>query len=342
MSAGISFYVGTYTDKLSEGIYTYSLLDDGNIEFLRLAAKVENPSFLTKSSDGRYLIAVNENEIGTVSSFQIQGDSLHLLNQQTSGGKHPCFVATNDEGFVLTANYSSGNVGLLKIGDDGALSSLLDVQQHTGTGSHERQDEPHAHSVWFTPDGSDIISVDLGTNELIFSSLDPQTNKLKPTSQTPLKMKPGAGPRHLAFHPKQPWIYVINELNSSVSRIKKDESGYSLEASYSTLPENYSDENYTADIHISKDGRFLYASNRGHNSLSIFAIDSNGDLILKGHASTRGEWPRNFALSPDDSFLLVANQHSDNIVSFKRDSETGMLDYGSETEVPTPVCILFE
>ena len=341
MSTGTTFYVGTYTEKQSEGIYTYSLFDDGTLALVGLAAEAENPSFLTKSTDGRILIAVNENEAGTVSSFKILGDSLQFMNQQSSGGKHPCFVAINDAGSVLTANYSSGTVGLLQLMDDGAMSSLLDVQQHEGQGSHERQDGPHAHSVWFAPDGLAIISVDLGTNELVFSTLDPQNQKLQPAAQQSLKMEPGAGPRHLAFHPEQSWAYVINELNSTISRIQKDENGYSLKTSYSTLPEGYSGENYTADIHISKDGRFLYASNRGHNSIAIFAIENDGNLVLKGHESTRGEWPRNFALSPDDAYLLVANQHSDNIVSFKVEPDTGRLEFVSEIHAHTPVCILF-
>ena len=341
MPEGIPFYVGTYTDGQSEGIYKFALSDEGALKRIGLVANSENPSFLTKSTDGRFLLAVNENQTGTVSSYKIEKDSLYFMNQRPSGGAHPCFVTVNKKGQVLVANYSGGNVGLLQLEETGQLSPLLDVQQHTGTGSHDRQDGPHAHSVWFDSDEKTLIAVDLGTNELIFSTFDPQAKKLVLASQPSLKMEPGAGPRHLVFHPKQPWIFVINELNSTVSRIEKDEKGYSLKASYSTLPKAYSEENYTADIQISKDGRFLYASNRGHNSVAIFAISNDGNLVLKGHESTRGEWPRNFALSPNDSFLLVANQHSDNIVVFKKDTDSGMLTYISETEVSTPVCLLF-
>lgn len=335
------FYVGTYTNNQSEGIYTYSLMENGHIEMVGQTAKTENPSFITKSADGRYLIAVNENEAGTVVLFKIVGEQLKFINKQSSGGAHPCFVTINDEGFVLVANYSGGNVGLLQITDDGSLSPLLDVQQHKGKGNHERQDGPHAHSVWFEPDKNTIISVDLGTNELLFSAIDQNSKKLYSLEPSGLKMDPGAGPRHLAFHPDQPWIYVVNELNSTVSLVKKDAHGYRVNSSYSTLPEKYTQENFCADIHISTDGRFLYASNRGHNSIAIFSIEADGTLLLQEHESTRGDWPRNFALSPNNDFLLVANQYSDNIVSFKRDPRTGSLEYITEVSAYTPVCILF-
>lgn len=341
MQSETIFYLGTYTNARSEGIYKYSLLDNGEMEEIGLMGKTENPSFITKSADGRYLIAVNENEAGTVSSFEIHEDSLEFINQSASGGAHPCFVTTNEEGSVLVANYSGGNIGFLELMGNGALSPLRDVQQHTGKGTHERQDAPHAHSVWFDPVDNTVISVDLGTNELLFSTIDPNAKKLVPFTQNALKMDPGAGPRHLGFHPEQPWIYVINELNSTVSLITKDESGYSLGSAYSTLPENYSEENTTADIHISEDGRFLYASNRGHNSIAIFSIEADGGLTLLGHESTQGNGPRNFSLSPDNAFLLVANQHTNNIVSFKRDKKTGSLEFIAEVQAPTPVCILF-
>ena len=338
---GTEFYVGTYTNKNSEGIYKYSLLDNGKIVLIGLAAKSENPSFITKSADNRYLIAVNENKEGTVESFKINDDSLEFINKSSSGGEHPCFVTANSEGYILVANYSSGTIGLLQVMNNGKLSPLLDEQQHFGEGTHQRQKSPHAHSVRFNPAERGIISVDLGTNELIFSSIDSKLNKFTPSTKNTLKMESGAGPRHLSFHPNREWIYVVNELNSTVSLIKKDESGFTLKSSYTTLPENYTEENTCADIHISSDGRFLYASNRGHNSIAIFSIESDGELLMLGQELTRGDGPRNFALSPDNNFLLVANQNSDNIVSFKRDTETGKLEYVSDVKAHTPVCILF-
>ncbi len=341
MPQATQFYVGTYTNGQSEGIYAYSLLDNGTIDSIGLVAITENPSFLTRGKAGRYLLAVNENEEGTISSFEIQADRLEFINQQSSGGAHPCFVNTNEEGYVLVANYSGGNVGLMQMTENGALSKLLNVQQHAGRGTHARQDAPHAHSVWFDPDGKTIISVDLGTNELIFSRIDTKTSKLVPFTQPKLQLDPGAGPRHLSFHPHQPWIYVVNELNSTVSLIKKEGDAYILTASFSTLPEGYAQDNTCADIHVSNNGRFLYASNRGHNSIAIFYIESNGNLALQGHETTRGDGPRNFALSPDNAFLLVANQHTNNIVSFKRDEKTGGLEFITEVKAHAPVCILF-
>ncbi|WP_462317173.1 lactonase family protein [Marinilabilia sp.] len=338
---GTDFYVGTYTRKNSQGIYKYKLWSDGRMEDLGLAAKSENPSFITKSADNKYLIAVNENKKGIVESFKICKEGLKSLNKRSSGGSHPCFVTSTSDGCVLVANYSSGNIGFLEINNNGKLSALLDTQQHKGSGTHKRQEGPHAHSVWYNPHEENYISVDLGTNELIFLSINRDTKKLYKDVPPALKMETGAGPRHLSFHPTKNWIYVINELNATVSLIKKKEGNYKLISSYSTLPEGFSGTKSCADIHISKDGKFLYASNRGHNSIAVFLIEADGSLLLLDIESTRGNGPRNFALSPDNKFLLVAHQHTDNIVSFKRDNKTGLLEYVSEVKAHTPVCLLF-
>lgn len=341
-----NFYIGTYTENESKGIYKYALNSNGSLAKVGLVAESENPSFITKSKDDKYLIAVNEidvNGVGAVESFLIEKDSLKIINKSSSGGAHPCFVTVNDQGYVLTANYTGGNVGLLKISDDGKLSTLLDVQQHFGKGTTDRQKSPHAHSAWFNPFNDDIISVDLGTNELWFSKIDSAENKLVFTPQQKLKMNDGAGPRHLDFHPNKKWIYVLNELDCTVTLVQKSESGeYFKGDSYSTLPEEFTDYNKCADIHITKDGNFLYASNRGHNSIAIFEIDNlNGDLKLISLEPTQGNFPRNFVLSPDEKYLLVANQKTDNIVSFKRNKESGLLEFVAEIDAPTPVCILF-
>lgn len=338
---GTAFYVGTYTNKDSKGIYKYKLLENGKVESIGLVAQTESPSFLTKSVDNKYLLAVSESEKGTVESYKIGKDSLEFINRSKSGGAHPCFVTVNDAGQVLVANYSGGNISLLELMSNGELSSLLDVQQHHGKGPTNRQKAPHAHSTWFAPTNNSIVSVDLGTDELIFSTIDAQSKKLVPYTQHKLKMEAGAGPRHLSFHPNNKWIYVVNELNSTVSLVTEEEGKYTLKSSVSTLPEEYTEKNLCADIHVSKDGKFLYVSNRGHNSIAIFSINENGELTSVGHELTRGDWPRNFALSPDNNFLLVAHQHSGNIVSFKRNTETGELDYISEIMAGTPVCILF-
>jgi 6-phosphogluconolactonase len=341
-----SFYVGTYTTSESRGIYKYLLQKDGSLEHIGLAAKSENPSFLTMSADKKFILAVNEidNEgVGTVESFLITDDSLAFISRSSSGGAHPCFVAINELGFVLTTNYTSGNVGLLRLNKNGELSPLLDVQTHIGSSTHKNQKGPHAHSAWFVPSDNTIIAVDLGTNDLWFSQLDTGLQKLIPSDPQTLAMQPGAGPRHLAFHPNGQWIYVVNELGCTITLVRKtDNSNYKKSVSFSTLPISYTEPNTCADIHISSDGKFVYASNRGHNSIAIFkVIADTGSLSLIGHQPTFGYAPRNFSLSPDDNFLLVANQHTNNIVSFKRDKINGLLIYLQQIDAPTPVCILF-
>ena len=344
---GIAFYVGTYTDGDSEGIYEYELLRDGSLKQRGLRATTENPSFLFKSNDGKFLLAVNEvmNEdgVGFVSSFRIEEDSMAFINKVSSGGGHPCHITMNAENFIVVSNYSGGNMGLIQLESDGQLSDLLDVQQHSGKGIHDRQDGPHAHSGWFTKDGS-LVSVDLGTNQLWFSRIDSATKKFVPMEPANFTMDEGAGPRHLAFHPEKQWIYVVNELSSSVALLKRNaESGlHEIVQTISTLPEGFESFNSCADIHISSDGKYVYASNRGHNSIVIFSVNERtGELQLTGHVATEGKTPRNFALSPKEDFLLVANQDSHNIVSFKRNPATGLLSLVDEISAPKPVCILF-
>ncbi|MFB9054500.1 lactonase family protein [Formosa undariae] len=341
------FYVGTYTNKGSKGIYKYALNADGTFTNLGLKAIAENPSFLTLSSDKKNLIAANEIDSdgsGAITSFAIEKDSLIFKNTIPSGGTNPCFVAANSDNYVLAANYSSGTVGLLSLKEDGSLSDLLATQKHIGKGTTSRQEAPHAHSAWFEPHSNTIISIDLGTNQLWFSQIDTETNALQPTEPLLLDMAEGAGPRHLSFHPNSKWIYVLNELNNTVTRIEKSsDKEYLIKESISTLPSDYNKENTSADIHISNDGSFLYTSNRGHNSIAIYKVDkTNGTLALIGYESTHGKDPRNFSLSPSNGFIVVANQNSDNLVSFKRDTETGTLQFVDEINAPTPVCVLFE
>jgi 6-phosphogluconolactonase len=340
------FYVGTYTRNESKGIYQYEIDATGALKKVGLAVETENPSFLAKSKNGKYLIAANENSDdkgggGTVSSFEIAGESLKFIDKKSSGGDSPCFLAVNSSGHVLAANYSSGNVGLLKITSSGSLEGPLDVLQHTGRGTNDRQKEPHAHSAWFIKE-TDVITVDLGTNELWFSRLDASTNKLSPSNPQKLAMEPGAGPRHMAFLPNGKIAYVINELNSTITILKAAKAGqFTVQGSVSTLPKDFKGENYCADIHASPDGKFLYASNRGHNSLAIFQIGKNGELKPVGHEGVRGDWPRNFAITPDGEYLVVANQRSNNLVSFRRDKKSGGLAQVQEIGAASPVFLLF-
>lgn len=342
-----SFFVGTNTGGESEGIYKCMLNKNGKLSFSGLVAKTENPTFLALSADEKYLLAVNEisneKEEGTVESYLIKDDKLDFLSRQSSGGASPCYISVNPSGYVLTANYTGGNIGLLKFNESGILSELLDLEQHSGEGTSDRQKGPHAHTARFHPGNNHIISADLGTNELWFSVLDTIKNKLIPSYPQKIKMNPGAGPRHIAFHPNGQIIYVINELDCTVSLLHKDDKGiYKMLSSVSTLPPGFTGESYCADIHISSDGKFLYASNRGHNSIAVFKIfPESGKLKPLVYEPTKGDWPRNFCLSPDENFLIVANKKSGNIVSFIRDKETGLLKYTDEVKAPDPVCILF-
>jgi len=341
------FFLGTYTDSLSRGVYACSIDSVGKIAIKGLAAASENPSFLIKSTDGKFLLAVNEisdlQNSGRVESYKIRGDSLHKISSQPSGGAHPCYVSITKTGTVFVANYSGGNIGLLHLNPQGELSSLLATQQHVANSSDTARSIPHAHSVWYDQTTNHVLAADLGTNQIWVSSLTPSQQNFDSTMVTRIDMVAGAGPRHITAHPTKPWIYVVNELNSSISRISKSRSGtYELNESVSSLPEAHREQSYGADIHISSDGKFLYSSNRGHNSIAIFSIDqTSGKLTLKATEAVRGDWPRNFALSPDEKYLIVANQRSKNLVSFRRDKTTGMLHYIDEIAAPTPACILF-
>lgn len=342
------FYVGTYTNGESKGIYKYSLNADGTMKFIGLVAESENPSFLNFSHDKKYLLACNEvsdsSGQGSVEVYTIEKDTLVQIGKSKSGGAYTCYVEANTEGYILAANYMGGNVGLLKIDDNGTISELLDIQQHSGKGTTSRQEAPHAHSAWFVPKSNEVIAVDLGTNELWFSELNKESNKLVPTAQEKLAMAEGAGPRHLMFHPSKKHIFVLNELNGTISVVLKNSDGiYDIIQTVSTLPNDFNKFNKSADIHVSNDGRFVYASNRGHNSIAIFSVDkTTAELAIVGFESTRGAEPRSFALSPDNNYLIVANQHDHSLVSFKRNGETGQLEYVAEIKAPAPVRVVFE
>lgn len=347
-----TFYVGTYTnvkpvsDGGSEGIYRYTIDGNGQLASDGLVAAADNPSYLARANEGAHLIAVSEVDSnggnGSVHSYAVQGDkTLERISSQSSGGAHPCHVVANDQGQVLVSNYTGGNVALLSIDANGQLAGPLDVEQHVGKGTHERQDAPHAHSAWFRPDDRGVISADLGTNELWLSHIT--DGKLVPAETPKLAMADGAGPRHIAFHPNGRWIYVVNELNNTVGIVDVAVDGtLTLGDTYATLPVEFTEFSKTADIHISADGRHVYASNRGHNSLAIYAVDgASGRLALSAIQSVRGEEPRNFQLTPDDRYVVVANQNSNTLVAFARDQTDGTLVYVSEIAAPAPVCILF-
>jgi 6-phosphogluconolactonase len=349
-----NFFVGTYTEKGSEGIYRCGLdTETGKLIDLKLVAKSDNPSFLALTKDGNYLLSVNEtidpkgNKMGYIESFSVStsGDKLIPVNKVSSGGAHPCYVSVNAERYVLAANYTGGSVALFMLGDKGKLSPAVDVQQHHGNGPDKlRQEGPHVHSAFFEPGTDRIFVADLGTDAVSVYHIDKVKPQLVPVSNPEIKLNPGSGPRHLAFHPKKKILYIVSELSNSVSAISLNMDGsYTTIETVTAIPADYKKKNACADIHISNDGRFLYASNRGLNTIAIFAVDQeSGKLKIIAQEPTKGENPRNFTLSPDENYLLVANQTTQNIVSFKRDKNTGKLTYIDQIQAHVPVCLLFQ
>jgi 6-phosphogluconolactonase len=313
-----------------------------------------NPSFLATHPNGRFLYAVNELEqyggrpTGAVGAFAIARESgvLTRLNEQPSGGGAPCYVSVDRTGRVaLVANYAGGSVALLSIQRNGALAPGQ-VVQHTGKGPNaERQAAPHAHCI--LPDRSNrfALAADLGADRVFVYRLDLGGNSLPHVEGGDALMRPGSGPRHFAFHPTLPLVFVANELDSTVATLRFDagRGALSLLDTRSTLPAGWSGTNYPADIHLAASGRSVYLSNRGHNSIAVFSVAaSTGALALDQVVATEGDWPRNFSLSPTGRWLLVANQRSDSVIVFGRDPQNGRLTPSRQRlAIPSPVCLRF-
>ena len=332
-----TFLLGTYDEDSvhTPGIYRYTLLPDGSLRSQGRVAEAHNPSFLTYTADRQQVLAVEElgAGAGSVLAFDVRDGALTNPQQQTVQGGAPCHVAVNPAGYVTVATYVGGTLELFRL-TDGKLSPRLDLQDH-----QQPETEAHAHSSYFTNSGHTVLAADLGTDEVWHYTLTDA--QLQPAAPATVRLAEGAGPRHLALHPNQRWAYVINELNSTITQLDLT-NDLAIVATWSTLPEDYEGENYCADIHISQDGRFLYGSNRGHNSIVAYRIeDPSGALTLLEHEAVAGDWPRNFALSPTEEYLLIANQRSKNVTTLSRNKDTGMLDFVTSTTTPIPVCILF-
>jgi 6-phosphogluconolactonase len=349
-------YIGTYTSGKSEGIYLYSLdRTSGKLDHMATTKGVKDPSFLALAPSRRYLYAVNEVEefagkkSGAMSAFAVdqRTGELKFLNQQPSLGGSPCYVVVDGTGrFVLVANYSGGNVAVLPVRGDGSLGEATDMKQGSGSSINtQRQEAPHAHCIVIDPANRFAYACDLGTDKIMIFRFDKRRGKLIPGKIPWVQVKPGAGPRHLVFHPAGNYAYVINELHATVSAFAHDRADGNLTEvqTIATLPTDFTGANTSADIHVSPEGKFLYCSNRGHDSIAAFKINSrNGRLTLIAHESTQGKAPRNFAIDPTGNFVLVANQNSDNIVTLRRDRKTGRLSAtGQIAEVPSPVCLKF-
>lgn len=348
-------YVGTYTRETSAGIYAYQFdSESGTAEEIGLVAEMREPSFLALHPTGQYLYAVSETDdfdeegSGSVVSFRVSANSgaLTKLNEVSSRGGWPCHLNVDASGSMLiVANYKGGNVASFPIREDGSLGEASSFFQHEGSSVHERQDQPHAHSADFSADSGFAFFSDLGLDQVKIYQADPEAATLAPHDPPSVSVEAGSGPRHFAIHPSGRSAYGVNELASTVTVYDYDaEAGaLSVAQTVSTLPEGFEGENYTAEIHVHPSGKFVYASNRGHDSIAVFAIDpSTHRLTPKEQVATDGQWPRNFAFSPDGRYLLVANQNSDNIVVFALDEVTGALTpTGVELSIDAPVCLLF-
>jgi 6-phosphogluconolactonase len=350
------FYVGTYTGEKtrSKGIYIGTLdRADGTVRIEGVAAETRNPSFLALHPNGRYLYAISEindsnEKKGGISGFAIDpaGGRLELLNQERSGGSGPCHLAIDPAGrYVMTANYSDGAAAVLPIDGDGRLGEPTCVVRNEGSGPNpQRQKGPHGHCAAFDAAGRHAFLVDLGLDQVFAYRLD-AAGQLAPHDPPGAKLAPGAGPRHMVFHPGGQFAYVVNEMGSTLTAFEySDKTGRLNELqTLSTLPAGFTGQNTTAEVQVHPSGRFVYGSNRGHDSIAVFSIDpKTGRITPAGHASTRGKAPRHFALDPSGGWMIAANQNSDNLAVFRVDGRTGMPSaVGEPVAVPSPACVLF-
>jgi len=356
-SKDMLLYVGTYTSgpSKSEGIYLYRFDGrNGRITPHKVVKGVEEPSFLAIDRRQKFLYAVNETldyqgqKSGAVSAFAIdpRTGSLSFLNKQPSMGGAPCHISISNDGrYALVANYIGGNVAVLPIEESGSLGRSVDVRQHEGKGPKKQQEAPHAHSVLLDDKNRFAFVNDLGTDKIVIYEFDRNTGNLSPNLSQPFyKARPGAGPRHFKIHPNGRFAFTVNELDMTVTSLNFDAKLGKLSEvqTLSTLPTSYAGPNSCADLHISPDGNFLYASNRGHDSIVSYRIDpKTGSLQLIEHVPTGGKTPRNFTIDPTGSHLLAANQGSDSVVVFGIDKSTGKLSAtGQNVSVPSPVCLI--
>lgn len=339
-SQNIPLYVGTYTDADSEGIYLYDFnLKTGALTNKKLAVEAVNPSYIAFSSDKKLLYSVGETDnfegtkSGFVNAYSVEKDgTLKFINKVSSNGAHPCHVQLNkDNSKIAVSNYTGGTVSLHSIAKNGEISPATQVIDHNNS-----TQQSHAHSAKFFNNA--LFVADLG-RDFLAQYIESGNNYLLKENYS---MEPKAGPRHFEISKKGKFIYVINELNSIISVLKQQKDSYVFVQNISTLDAEFDGKSFCADIHLSKNGQFLYGSNRGENSIAVFKINNkSGELQKTQTISTHGDWPRNFTLSPDGNYLLAANERSKNISIYRVDSKTGNLTFLHSVASPTPSCLLF-
>ncbi len=345
-------YAGTYTrpgPNGSKGIYAYRFeTPSGKLTPLGLAAETSNPSFLIEHPNHKFVYAVGEGGRGTVTAFSVEPKTgkLTMLNQVSSGGSGPCHLAIDHTGkWIAVANYNDGAFTMIPVDADGKLGTPQ-TEKHTGSSANaSRQSGPHAHDVVFTPDNRYLLLADLGLDKIFVYHFDPQKG-ITPNDPPSGSVAPGAGVRHMAFHPNGKILYAIAELNSTITAFNFDQAKGTLMAfqTISTLPDDFKGNNSTAEIQVNKAGTVLYGSNRGHDSIALFNIDPRRfTLSAAGHVPTLGRTPRHFTLDPTGGYLFVANQDSSTIAMFKVHPTTGQLMPHGEIvkDAPMPVCVLF-
>ncbi len=342
----IELLIGTYTNKTSKGIYKLAFNpSNGKLENKGLVVEASSPSYLVRSKDKQFVYAVNEKNPGKITSYKWNSNRSLLEEMITveSAGSGPCYISLNaKENLVAVANYGSGNIAVYPV-KNGKITDSVQTRQHEGSSIVEpNQKSPHAHCSKFDKLGKYLYVADLGIDQIVAYSVD--TDGTLGVKQIALELDKGDGPRHLTFHPTKDIVFIINELSNTIvsAKVNRKTGIFERIDKSSTLPAGYSEISYCADIHISSDGKFLYGSNRGHNSIAIFSVSEEGKLKLVKTEPVQGDWPRNFTLSPDEKFLLVANQKSNNITIFKRDQNTGLLTYtGNQANISMPVCLKF-
>lgn len=336
--------VGTYADKHEAGIYMITF-DPQTLELQQIASYdgIDNPSYLTMNKSRTHLYAVSEMNEGSVVAYALDEKlQLNRLNEMLTLGGSPCFVMLDQsETMLFAANYSGANTNGFIIAADGSLSELRSNMEHTGSSvNSDNQNAPHPHAAVVDPSNRYVMVPDLGTDHIEVYAIDPVNQTLVPHQS--VAVTAGLGPRHLVFHPSQPYAYLVTEMGNTVEVFAYQAEQGLLEhvQSVSTLPESFTGVSYGADIHITPDGQFLYCTNRGHDSLAMFRIDDeNGRLQLMGCESTRGQFPRNFCITPDGQYVFAANQNSDNIEAYRIEAEGELSHVASLTSIRKPVCL---
>jgi 6-phosphogluconolactonase len=344
--------IGSYTRPGEKGISVYAFdTRTGVLRFRSATGEIENPSYLTTSRNGKMIYAVSEenNGPGRVNAYRFDRVSgkLRLINQALSGGKGPCYISIDNAGtHLFTANYSSGSLGVIRLKQDGSLdSATVESIQHTGGSiNKESQTKPHAHSAILSPDDRYLLSADLGNDQVYIYRFDAKAiRSLSPANPGYVTVVPGSGPRHICFHPNGRYVFVLNEMSGTIDAFDYKAGVLTHKQTITLLPDGFNGTVEAADIHISPDGKFLYASNReDRNELVIYSIAANGALRFVGRQPVLGTAPRGFVIDPTGKFVLVANLKTNEVLVFRRNVRTGLLAFtGEKISVTAPACLKF-